>query len=488
MKQLQDILGESNITMSGSMSDIIHLPDMTAYTYIEDDNVHAAFINFAGLGTDYTITDLKTYGFDSVCATCNDHYSIKFIDGNSSNYYTKQDRGTHHFMEVGVDISINDGNQFAEYLYNIILSYPDFTNHFQQYAYKDNVFYIYDYRYYCYGDFYGVAYTIVTGITATYKGPDVYVGSSYNLDDVEVIAHYDNGESEQLNKTDFTVSTQMIDIKGRNEITVNYFIYIAKIYINGIYEFTKFNAEYIGNPIPINTEPSRIDILVQEYYNETDIFVVTDWTYKTSPIVTLKNDGVIVIERKGRTAIIKVPYLNPVEPISFEAHYHGKPIKIGEKFNPADVHSRIILSDKTWIDLHCSEIKILNTLVTNNGHNNIYKATYINNGIEFEDYFTVYGYDEKVSKDQDFKIFIIHDNLYEEDVTDFYYKLFYNETLEKIYVNVNVLNKNMFKAKYRMILPKDTGMNKKYATEWIVVKDYFNVKTTLIKVYDEEEE
>ena len=66
MKQFQDILGESNITMSGSMSDIIHLSDMTAYTYMQSDNVHTAFINFAGLGTEYTITDLKTYGFDSV--------------------------------------------------------------------------------------------------------------------------------------------------------------------------------------------------------------------------------------------------------------------------------------------------------------------------------------------------------------------------------------------------------------------------------------
>lgn len=493
MKQLQEILGESNITMSGSMSDILDLTTITKKTYNqprESTQVKSAFIDFKDIGIKYQVSDLKTYGFDSTCGTCNNHYSIKFVSGNSNNYYINSDsNGQHYFIEIGVDINISNGIDFTKYIYEIILSYSDFINHFQQYAYKDSIFYIYDYRGFLGGNFYTSSYVTISNIKAYYQGPDIYIGNSYNLDDIKVFVNYNNGEAEELNKTQFTVSTQMIINKGRNEIIIKYFNYSDKIYINGIYILTRINAEYIGDPIPLNTEPNRIDILVREYYNDTDIITIRDWSYKSSPIVTLKNNGIIVLEYNERTVSVKVPYINPIPvPISFEAHYHGKPIKVGERFNYADVHSRIILSDKQWIDLTNKDITISDNLVLNQGHENIYKATYTSsNGQIFTDYFSIFGYLETNPINPDFKIFLIHDNLLEEDVTEYYQNLFYDELMGKIYVTTNRLNKHLFKSKYRIILPKDTGLHKKYATEWIAIKDDFNVKITLIKVYDKEE-
>lgn len=492
MKQLQEILGESNITMSGSMSDILDLTTVTERTknYLSSlSQIKSAFIDFKNLGIEYQVSDLKTYGFDSTCGTCNNHYSIKFVSGDSSNYYISSDNnGKHYFIEIGVDINISNGTQFVKYIYDIILSYHDFIDHFQQYAYKDSIFYIYDYRGSLGGNFYTSSYVTISSINAYYQGPDVYVGNSYNLDDIKVFINYDNGESEKINKTQFTVSTQMIMYKGRNEIIVKYFNYSDKVYINGIYILTRINAEYIGNPIPLNTEPNRIDILVKEYYNDTNIITIKNWSYKSSPIVTLKNNGIIILEYNGKTVSVKIPYINAIPiPISFEAHYHGKPIKVGERFNYSDVHSRIILSDKQWIDLTNKDITISDNLVLKQGHCNIYKATYIsNNGQIFTDYFTVFGYLETNLINPDFKIFLIHDNLLEEDITDYCYPLLYDNNLGKIYVTLNRLNKSLFKGKFRMILPINTGLHMKYATEWIVLKDDFNIKINLIKTYNEE--
>lgn len=491
MKQLQEILGESNITMSGSMSDILDLRTVTEKTYNqpwEPIQVKSAFIDFKDLGINYQVNNLKTYGFDSTCGTCNNHYSIKFIDGNLNNYYTSSDsNGKHYFLEIGVDNNISNGTEFTKYIYDVILLYPDFINHYQQYAYKDSIFYIYDFRDSFGGNFYTSSYNTISSISAYYQGPNIYIGNNYNLDDVKVFVNYINGELEELNKTQFTVSTQMITNKGKNEITVRYLDYFAKIYINGIYTLTKINAEYIGEPIPLNTEPNRIDILVREYYNDDSIIIIKDWSYKSSPIVTLKNNGIIVLEYNGKTVSVKIPYINPIPiPISFEAHYHGNPIKVGERFNYSDVHSRIILSNKQWIDLSNKEITISDNLVLKQGDKNIYKATYTTNEKTFTDYFTVFGYLETNSVNPDFKMFLIHDNLFEEDVTDYCYPLLYDSNLGKIYITLNRLNKALFKGKFRMILPINSGLHMKYATEWIVLKDDFNIKTTLIKTYNEE--
>ena len=190
MKQLQEILGESNITMSGSMSDILDLTTITKKTYNqprESTQVKSAFIDFKDLGIKYQISDLKTYGFDSTCGTCNNHYSIKFVSGNSNNYYINSDNnGQHYFIEIGVDINISNGIDFTKYIYEIILSYSDFINHFQQYAYKDSIFYIYDYRGFLGGNFYTSSYVTISNIKAYYQGPDIYIGNSYNLSDIKV--------------------------------------------------------------------------------------------------------------------------------------------------------------------------------------------------------------------------------------------------------------------------------------------------------------
>lgn len=174
------------------------------------------------------------------------------------------------------------------------------------------------------------------------------------------------------------------------------------------------------------------------------------------------------------------------KPIKFEVHYHGAPVLVGERYDPKDLHAHLIYSDKEFVDVRSVDFTTNDNLITHTGQNSFY-ATYTVNGETFIDYFLVYGYTNKRYIDKDFQVFNIHDNLCEENVTDFCYPLFYNENLGKIYITLNNLYKNLYEGKFRFILPRDTGMCHKYSSEWIVIKTQDNVKVTLVKYYDEEE-
>ena len=174
------------------------------------------------------------------------------------------------------------------------------------------------------------------------------------------------------------------------------------------------------------------------------------------------------------------------EPIKFEVHYHGAPVLVGERYDPKDLHAHLIYSDKEFIDVRSVDFKVSDNLISRTGQNS-FTATYIWKDKTFVDYFMVYGYTNKRYIDKEFKVVQIHDDLSEEDITEFCYPLFYDEILCKIYITLDRLNKNLFKGKFKMTLPQNTGMIHQYASEWIIIKSDFNVKATLNKTYNEEE-
>lgn len=173
------------------------------------------------------------------------------------------------------------------------------------------------------------------------------------------------------------------------------------------------------------------------------------------------------------------------EPIKFEVHYHGTPVLVGKRYDPKDLHAHLIFSDKEFVDVRSIDFMINKNLITHTGQNYFY-ATYNWNDKTFIDYFMVYGYTNKRYIDKEFKVFLIHEDGTEEDMSEYYKILFYEENMEKVFITMNKLDKGLIDGKYRMILPRGTGLHLKYATEWIIEKKS-NVKAKLIKVYNEED-
>lgn len=49
----------------------------------------AGFLDFSGLGTDYSLDDLIGSGFNTTCQTCSEHYSIYFVDNGGNGHVQK---------------------------------------------------------------------------------------------------------------------------------------------------------------------------------------------------------------------------------------------------------------------------------------------------------------------------------------------------------------------------------------------------------------
>lgn len=179
---------------------------------------------------------------------------------------------------------------------------------------------------------------------------------------------------------------------------------------------------------------------------------------------------------------LKTSYTEP-KIISFECHYHGEPVLIGTEFDPKKLHARALYDNGEWKELYSYQYNISGKLVTKEGNNNIYTAIHTSG---LEDRFIVFGYSND-DFDMDFQIYQVNDKI-EINVTDAYYTLFYHDLLGKIYVTTTRMNQILQPGEYRMILPKNTGLNCKHASEWKIKKDENNnLRITPIKFYHKED-
>ncbi len=116
----------------------------------------SAWLDFSGLGTDYTVDSLYGQGFNSTCASCSGHYSFLFTDDSlGSDYEVSGNSGTDGNVVLKVNISgCSSGEDVVKKLMEAANS-KLFSDHYQQYAYnttEPSKLYIYDDRTYKYPD------------------------------------------------------------------------------------------------------------------------------------------------------------------------------------------------------------------------------------------------------------------------------------------------------------------------------------------------
>ncbi len=250
---------------------------------------------------------------------------------------------------------------------------------------------------------------------------------------------------------------------------------------SAIADAISLDAYYVGPSVEYGATIPKTAVLVKATYSDGTKDTVYDWNFNNSNIITTDNDT-LIIQYQTCLASIKIPLIY-TEVISFECHYHGDPVPIGTEYDPKKLHARILYGNGIWEDLHSYQYEVSSKLVTEKGNNNIYIATHPSG---LEDRFVVFGYSVDKS-DMDFKVYQVNGKI-ETDVTDVYYPLFYHDLLGKIYVTTMRLNKFLSAGEYRFILPKNTGLNCKHASEWKVIKNLNNnIKITPIKFYHEED-
>lgn len=278
-RQLEDVVQPQNIRNPVTVP--IGCEDWThGYGNADPTGHNAGLIDFRYLGPRYKATDLIGFGLDSTCATCDNHYTMVFIDKRfASNSYVVQS-GSDYIFVLPVDDSIRDGHTFCKYIVDE-LNKPensDFTNHFQQYAYKDAQLFVFDNRTYeQLGSFFTSVHRMAIGLHAVYKGPGVRLLQDYNPNDVEVTLVWSDGTTEILTTSEWTPSSLTIFTKGPNIFIATYNDnpnLTAEFIVNGVW-IVRIEAIYKGPVIPIQEDYDTHDVEVTAYFDDNSAIPLT---------------------------------------------------------------------------------------------------------------------------------------------------------------------------------------------------------------------
>ena len=131
-----------------------------------------------------------------------------------------------------------------------------------------------------------------TGITATYKGGDVEVGTVLDTSLFDVYMSYNTGESELLD--DFSISPNTIDNAGKNTITISYGGFSTTVTVVGLDEESEsessedvklksISALYTGPKLYTNTKVKASNLLVVAEYSDGTRKTISSTKFEFSP-------------------------------------------------------------------------------------------------------------------------------------------------------------------------------------------------------------
>lgn len=107
--------------------------------YDNDKDYGAAWLDFSGLGTDYSLSDLYGQGFNSSCATCSKHYSISFtgdpctITTQNGTNYSETGSSLSPCLEINLS-GCTTGKDIVDRIMDAVKNASNFNNHYTQYA------------------------------------------------------------------------------------------------------------------------------------------------------------------------------------------------------------------------------------------------------------------------------------------------------------------------------------------------------------------
>lgn len=224
----------------------------------------------------------------------------------------------------------------------------------------------------------------ITAIKANYKGEDILVGNSYNKEDVEVTAIYNNGREIVVDTDKWNESGLKVKVIGNNDYTASYDGLEADYVVPG-YDIKGITAEYHGK-----------DILVGKEYDKNDVVVIVEYTNGKTKTLEPDNwkESSLVVEKDGdntyeaRYNDFTAEYtVTGYEVISISAVYKGEPVKVDSDYVKADVLVKLLFSNDTEKELSVDDWTESSLKVINEGKNS-YTATYD----EFTADYQVLGY------------------------------------------------------------------------------------------------
>lgn len=245
----------------------------------------------------------------------------------------------------------------------------------------------------------------ITGISASYTGNPVVVGTSYSLDDVNVKVITADNQEVALSSSDYTVNSNTVSRRGNNTFVVTYTddssnIWSTTFSVPGYKLISSIEALYVGPAVAVGSDYSLDYVYLTAYYaddtNKTNGLQVTPSSVDSQTIQTTGSNTFTAyyIDENNSDSLYSATfavtgYTNK-NISSISAEYKGGNIKVGEKYSKDNVIVTVAYDDKTSaVTKDFTESSLLvkeagknsytATVVDEKGHN--YTANYTVTGV-----------------------------------------------------------------------------------------------------------
>lgn len=227
----------------------------------------------------------------------------------------------------------------------------------------------------------------VINITAKYKGDAVPVGELFDVDQLEVVAQYDDGNEVKIvwhelhDSTTLTVnpSDRIVTRLGANVFEVFYIdpendVNKTTFIVNGVRNLQSITGYWDGGMVAYGKEAEKKFFVVIGHYTDDTESTITGFEFPNGNIVTENNKGLIDIFYKGRTCQIQVTPFD-VTHSRLIAYYNGPQVEVNHNYQPSYLQVKIYYSADNAIgnsyyeDINVEDCTLSDTLVSKQGVN-----------------------------------------------------------------------------------------------------------------------
>ena len=210
-------------------------------------------------------------------------------------------------------------------------------------------------------------------LQAYYTGGAVAVGEKINTKDFYLMAEYyiHDGYMEYTEYEDvkrgFTISPEVINAPGDNQIVVSYRGKSTVVTVQGK-AVDRISAEYIGEELYTGAPIPKAKVEVYAYYDDGSCEKVKDFTLS---ITTVSKVGLntIPVVYNGKTEYIYIYGKAPLAVEELVAYYVGEPIIEGNSINKSDIEVTALYNDGTMKEI--KNFNISPSVVKEEGENEI---------------------------------------------------------------------------------------------------------------------
>lgn len=188
----------------------------------------------------------------------------------------------------------------------------------------------------------------IKDLSATYVGDPVLVSKNYNKNDVKVVASYYEKKPQVIDSVDWKESSLLVQVRGSNDYTATYDGMTANYNVTGIDNVKGIDAEYTGEPVPINEEYDKEDVEVKLVYENSDPEVIDtdDWTESSLIVSTVGENKFTATYKEFEDDYTVIGYDDTITVKSIKGTYPEK-VLVGEEFNENKAKIVVTYSDGT---------------------------------------------------------------------------------------------------------------------------------------------